>query len=373
MRGACGSGVCRRAGWQARDWGSTVLFVAEHPRKLDLLVHRGNGPGHLRLWPMLVVLPLAFILVIAALAGLAWGTAAWLHFPALPRPRTLSLREWTGLLQLVLASVAGAGALVALIVAYRRQRVAEADSFHDRSRVANERFVSAAGQLGDDRPAVRLAGVYGMAGLADDWIEQRQTCVDVLCAYLRMPAPPEPGTSPPAARRQASAAELEVRDTIIRVVGAHLRPGATMSWQGLGLDFTAARLEGGDFEGAVFRGDMIYFDRAVFESGMIDFKGAVFSRGTVSFRDAVFSGATVSFTGAVFSGGTVNFEGAKFAGGNVSFDDATFGAGTVNFGGAEFSGGTVSFRTPRNWSRPPVFDFTGTPPPVVTLPDGWLP
>jgi hypothetical protein len=32
---------------------------------------------------------------------------------------------------------------------------------------------------------VRLAGVYEMARLADDWADQRQTCVDVLCACLR--------------------------------------------------------------------------------------------------------------------------------------------------------------------------------------------
>jgi len=26
-----------------------------------------------------------------------------------------------------------------------------------------------------------------MANLADDWLDSRQTCVDVLCGYLRMP------------------------------------------------------------------------------------------------------------------------------------------------------------------------------------------
>jgi hypothetical protein len=58
-----------------------------------------------------------------------------------------------------------------------------------RTRTLNERFATAAEQLGSDEPAVRLAGVYAMAGLADDWKEKenRQTCVDVLCAYLRMP------------------------------------------------------------------------------------------------------------------------------------------------------------------------------------------
>jgi hypothetical protein len=50
-----------------------------------------------------------------------------------------------------------------------------------RVRVLNERFATAAEQLGSDKPpAVRLAGVYAMAGLADDWADNRQTCIDVL-------------------------------------------------------------------------------------------------------------------------------------------------------------------------------------------------
>ena len=32
-----------------------------------------------------------------------------------------------------------------------------------------------------------------MAGLADDWGQNRQTCVEVLCGYLRMPYEPDPG------------------------------------------------------------------------------------------------------------------------------------------------------------------------------------
>ena len=39
--------------------------------------------------------------------------------------------------------------------------------------------------------AIRLAGVYALAGLADDWQENRQTCVDVLPAKrnLRLSGP----------------------------------------------------------------------------------------------------------------------------------------------------------------------------------------
>ena len=73
-------------------------------------------------------------------------------------------------------------------MAYRRQKITEADSAHDRTRVFNERFTAIATQLGDAQPAVRLAGVHAMAGLADDWKQNRQTCVAVLCAYLRSAA-----------------------------------------------------------------------------------------------------------------------------------------------------------------------------------------
>ena len=109
------------------------------------------------------------------------------------------------------------------------KRTLEAQSEHlkntlgqERDRTLNERFATAAGQLGDDQPsAVRLAGAYAMAGLADDWPQNRQTCVDVLCAYLRLPYDPDPGDEPGLARN-AYRANREVRHTIIRVIGAYL-------------------------------------------------------------------------------------------------------------------------------------------------------
>lgn len=65
---------------------------------------------------------------------------------------------------------------MALVTAYRRQRVAELAHALDargedreETKAFNERFATVAGQLGDDSPQVRLAGVYAMAGLADDW------------------------------------------------------------------------------------------------------------------------------------------------------------------------------------------------------------
>src|SRR5215813_12119397 len=89
-----------------------------------------------------------------------------------------------------------------------------------RTRTWNERFTTAAEQLGSDKPAIRLAGVYAMAGLADDWKENRQTCVDVLCAYLQLPYEPDPGSDAPEPQRLAFRASQKVRHTVIRVITA---------------------------------------------------------------------------------------------------------------------------------------------------------
>ena len=101
-----------------------------------------------------------------------------------------------------------------------------------RERTLNERFAAAAGQLGSDKPPeVRLAGVYAMAGLADDWPENRQTCVDVLCGYLRMPYEPDPGDKVGGLERLAFRASREVRYTVIRVITASRCPGpGLMPW-----------------------------------------------------------------------------------------------------------------------------------------------
>jgi uncharacterized protein YjbI with pentapeptide repeats len=213
-----------------------------------------------------------------------------------------------------------------------------------RTRALNERFDTVAGQLGSDEPpAVRMAGVYAMAGLADDWQDHRQMCVDVLCACLRMPYEPEPGDDAPVEKRLAFQASREVRHSVIRVITAHLNGTAAVSWCGLNFDFAGAVFDGGDFRGAKFSGGTVTFAGAHFSGGTVTFAGAEFSGGTVTFAGAHFSGAGVNFFLAKFCGAMVDFAGAKFSGGTVSFDYAGFSSGPVNFSSATFSGAAVNF------------------------------
>jgi hypothetical protein len=295
------------------------------------------------LWHIGVTLTVSFVAALLGLACLTWLAWALLDHPRIPHLGTISLHDAVSVLQLVFASVAGAGALVALIVAYRRQKIAEADSAHDRTRVFNERFTAIAAQLGDDKPAVRLAGIHAMAGLADDWIANRQTCIDVLCAHLRLPYEADPGDKAPAPERLAFRASREACHTIIRVIATHLRDNAAVSWQGLNLDFTGVVFDGGSFANANFSGGTIDFSRAEFSGGWIHFSGARFSGGTVDFSGARFSSGQVEFGGARFSGGTIIFSEAEFSGSTISFSGAGFSGSAIDFTVAEFSGGTVDF------------------------------
>lgn len=210
-----------------------------------------------------------------------------------------------------------------------------------RDRTFNERFATAADRLGADQPAaVRLAAVHALAGLADDWEKNRQTCVDVLCAYLRMPYLQDPGHDAAEVDRLAFQSAREVRHTVVRVIADHLR--AEARWSAVDLDFTEVQFDGADFSNCRF-GGRVSFDGAVFSGHAASFAWAAFPGGHVSFDGAVFSSEQVSFYGARFSGGRIYFNGANFSGRRVSFDDAVFSGAQVNFEKTRLSADLVSF------------------------------
>ncbi|WP_344282920.1 pentapeptide repeat-containing protein [Actinomadura napierensis] len=345
----------------------------------------------------------ASITAVAGLVVVMAAVLAVLGFPHLQHTKALPLSQLLDVLKLVLGTVAGVGALFALVMAYRRQRLAEVaddrdqqralldaqravleqeralleqrQAQEDRTRVFNERFGAASAQLGHDEPAVRLAGAYAMAGLADDWEQGRQTCIDVLCAFLRLPHTLSPGEDPAegqdptehAAARATYLAAREVRHTVIRIIGNHLNGHTDVSWRGHDLDFTGAIFDGGDFRRAVFTSDAtVSFQEARFEGGTVDFGGARFEGGTtidfggtVDFGGARFEGGTVDFDNAGFEGGTVDFGGARFEGGRVNFGYARFEGGVVKFDNAGFEGGTVDFDNARFEGSTIDFGYAG--------------
>ncbi|MFJ7416896.1 hypothetical protein ACIQWZ_39820 [Streptomyces sp. NPDC098077] len=197
----------------------------------------------LRLWGVGWALTLTFAAAVLAAGGTLYGLVVLLDFQKIDTTAKLDAKTLFDLVKLSFGVVAGAGALVALVVAYRRQRVDEAGAHREATRLHTERFSQAVDKLGSDSPAVRLGGVHALAGLADDAPDDslRQTCIDVLCAYLQLPFTPDPGTDPAdQEEHHRYLAFRKVRHTILRLIGDHYRrpKGTHRSWQGCDLDLT---------------------------------------------------------------------------------------------------------------------------------------
>jgi membrane protein implicated in regulation of membrane protease activity len=358
-------------------------------------------------WPLglhiAVVLVLAVVATITVLA-LLWMT---LGAPRVQASGPLKPSDTYDAVKIALTVVAGAGGVVALVVAYRRQHLSEATDAREYDKALIDRFGAAAEQLGGEQPAVRMAGAYAMARLADEWPQERQMCIDVLCGYLRMPHAPDPPTDDQALASWQR--EREVRVTVLGLIAAHLRDGAPASWQGYDLDFTGAVLDEADFRGVRFtggdilfvktlfaghgadqiifdeadfaEGSHVYFRLAEFRSGTVRFNRVTFSGGWVTFDSARFTGARVTFREAAFTGGEVPFEEAEFSDGCVDFTGAAFTGSTVNFGerhlasiyrtapSAHFSGGTVDLSRAADFTHPPQFGLQSLPH-GLSLPSG---
>ncbi len=274
--------------------------------------------------------------------------------------------------------VIGTGGAVALLLTARRQRYTELALVHtDRDateRRITELYTKAADQLGSDQAPVRLAGLYALERLAHSTVEHRQTMVDVICAYLRMPYTP-PSTlgwsyrSPsPAWRRCArtlidrpphnttptsrgpryeqAQQEQQVRLTAQNILFRNLQlvaqprrhwwhrtpPPAIPAWPGIRLDLTGALLSEFSLFGCQL--DFAVFARTQF-TGMALFGGTQFT-GNAIFEGAQFTGLAV-FGHAQFTG-NASFRGAQFTG--VAFFVHAQFTDDASFKGAQFTNAT---------------------------------
>jgi hypothetical protein len=307
---------------------------------------------------------------------------------------------------------AAAGAVAALLLAVRRQRLSEHThelalkaQAHTETDAAERRVTDLYGkaveQLGSADAAVRLGGLYALERVAQNNPGQRQTIVNVLCAYLRMPYTPPTDTDPPGTAQPAPTApstalplgssppapaggrdphqELQVRLTAQRILTTHLTlpndikpqqtgtltPGPQQPfWPDIDLDLTGANLIDWDlprghvrtatFTGATFTGNA-RFGAATF-TGHARFDRATFT-GDTSFGTATFTG-NARFDRATFTG-RASFERAIFTH-DARFDRVTF-TGKAWFGAASFDGNawfdsTTTFTSDTSFS---AATFTG--------------
>jgi len=240
-----------------------------------------------------------------------------------------------------------AGGAVTLLLAARRQQSTEETLEHQREVAqATERdaaeqritelYTRAVDQLGAEKAPVRLGGLHALERLAQTNPAQRQTIVDVICAYLRMPytppddpAPGEDASEDAHTRYEERRQELQVRLTAQRILSAHLKPAAAaVFWANIDLDLTEAHLHQLDLSFCLVQS--VRFSRAEF-AGDAGFDGAEFA-GYATFDEAEFAGKA-HFYEAEFAG-DAGFYGAKFAGEYAWFREAKF-AGYATFDEAE--------------------------------------
>jgi hypothetical protein len=288
-----------------------------------------------RWWPFLVG---AAVVVLLATLTLSLGPWLLTRHPSagLTADQELAAKNdvRATLVQMLAGVAVGLGAIVTYRTYLQDQRDQDRTYRLNSAAQVNDYYTRAVEHLGHSSAPVRLGALHSLANLGQEDPSRRQTVIDVLCAYLRMPhMPPIWDASAPLPEATSRAVEeSQVRGTAQQLLADHLRcpsgvsgtaaqglePNPAQSfWPGISLDLTGATLVNfslrnaslrrAHFGRAAFLGeaqfggvsflDDAWFERATFAQGA-HFRGAVF-RGYADFRWATFSGEAV-FTGATF-------------------------------------------------------------------------
>lgn len=327
------------------------------------------SPKAIKLWALLIIA-----------AGL--GMAVWLLL-AFTSGDSEANRNKLDAIRTAGTVVVGTGGAAALLLAARRQRASEialklkqrdqadvarthalqervaadnkahqekiaADSRTDAAeRRITELYLKAVEQLGSDKAPVRFGGLYALERVAQDNESQRQTIINVLCAYLRMPFDQQEPSSDEEAvsaefrgRHRDWQQEREVRLAAQRILRIHLRPGdheaspeRAFYWANIDLDLTGATLLNLDLTRCEIRNGL--FHDAIF-IGNADFEFTTFTR-DARFNGAIFSSEAM-FNGVKFRGRSAWFYDVKFEG-KVAFNGSTFDV-DAKFARSTFCSGT---------------------------------
>lgn len=354
----------------------------------------------MRLW---VVFVFGFLASTFVIGGLIWlyatyeaGELPWLNQERLTQNKLFEI------IRNAVTTAAALGVGITLFFSYRRQQTAEqtqrigaeaqltaskaqqvaaqaltlSTKQHelDQSRRADaviselrSRYAKTAEQLGSEQLPVNLAGIYSLAALADDWLEQRnaderQVCIDLLGSYFKLQTPSTPGAAECKAavfdvvtarlkweteeRKYWGKCEVVLRNfgELSDVNDVMIRDGGILNFSGAALPglsvmqniqllggvitLTALKPNQGRLsirESRLYRGRMLVSASARVEErnayGTVEFikvhlLGAVVSvripTGSVVFRDCVFRSGSLNVSAS--SGGSVEFINCRFVG-----------------------------------------------------------
>ncbi len=153
-----------------------------------------------------------------------------------------------------LAVGAGTGGVVALVLNGRRQWSNDHDAA---ARRITELYSKSVDQLGSDKAAVRLGGLYALERLANSNPTQELTIGNVICAYLRMPYTPsrelpDDATQEQRDRHDQLIQEREIRQAALDILTRHNRHNSDEYWPALDISIQRANLSDAD----LFRADL---------------------------------------------------------------------------------------------------------------------
>ncbi|MCI0141532.1 hypothetical protein KNN17_08055 [Arthrobacter bambusae] len=333
-----------------------------------------------------LVFLLGFLASVATVGGLIWLLAAYetkdLN-PFFHSPR-MSQDKWFEIIRNAVTMGAALGVGVTLFFSYRRQQTAEetqrigiqaqltaakaqqtaaealelANKQHgldqDRRKDSvtaelRSRYVQTAEQLGSEHLAIKLAGIYSLAALADDWAEignhdERQVCIDLLSAYFRY------------AHYFDDSARAEVMATLTEVILSRLKHDTSVRkhWGGANIDLSDPQ-GFPSVDGLVLRdrgtltlrrpsgaGKPLYFGDVVLDGGILDLQDVTSTGAFTLFHAALNRGqlrvslapgpgdngfpVVAAFNRVILSGATLVVNANQH---KVTFDYCTFKSGNL--------------------------------------------
>ncbi|MBG6191516.1 hypothetical protein IWX64_002481 [Arthrobacter sp. CAN_A212] len=283
--------------------------------------------------------------------------------------QSLTAMELQQVVQSAVTTAAALGLGITLYLSFRRQKTTDEGHLttlellrlhrdqhrSDSITKLRDRYVSAADQLGSESRPIRLAGIYALASLADDWseernVKERQVCIDLLTTYLALGANDTDTVESQGPEWETIWSTIFDRsvlernnpgwpgaDVRIRNVGLKSRLSGLRFDYGL-LSFSGSPVRAMEFDGCDFQATEVLFD-SYDRGGVLSFRNCRFSGGMINFcwqSDLDAAGAyedlRIHFFNCNFEGTQVLFNGSGDMGGYM-FQHCRFSATSPSFRG----------------------------------------